>query len=267
MDIKDKISSKYILLCSEVAPMKAKKHLLLACALFMTQIVHSQDDASTHDELEKLSRAFGHLIGKNLIQQDLEKNGRLKLDISQVIKGLQEAAAGKKSPMTDRECEEAIIAVKEQAFEQESKENLAKAESFLKKNAEVSEVVSIENGKVQYRIEKTGTGDAIQPHFSPLVHYKGAFLDGSVFSNSNEEVLFLDEVITGLRLGLIGMKEGEKRIIYIHPDFAYKMHHNLPPNSLLTFEIEVVQANASYHSLSSEEHMHSMEIAEPKNIR
>lgn len=249
--------------------MKSKKHLLLACALLITQVTHCQENSSTqlathHDEIEKLSRAFGHLIGKNLIQQDLEKNAKVKLDIAQVIKGLQEAAAGKESPMTENECVEAIVAAKELAFEQESKENLEQAESFLKKNAIASEVVSIENGKVQYRIEKTGAGEAIQPHFSPLVHYKGQFLDGSTFSNSNEEVLFLDEIITGLRLGLIGMKEGEKRTIYIHPDFAYKMHHNLPPNSLLTFEIEVIQANASCNSLSSKGNTPSMEIAEPK---
>jgi peptidylprolyl isomerase len=250
--------------------MKLKKYLLLVCALFMTQIVNCQEQSSNQaeslnhcEEIEKLSRAFGHLIGKNLIQQDLE-NGKVKLNIAQVIKGLQEAVAGKESPMTESECVEAIVAAKEQAFERESKENLKSAESFLKKNAESSEVVSIENGKVQYRIEKIGTGDAIQPHFSPLVQYKGQFLNGTTFSASNEEVLFLDEVIAGLRMGLIGMKEGEKRTIYIHPDFAYKMHHNIPPNSLLTFEIEVIQANASYNSLSSTENIHSMEIVEPK---
>lgn len=249
--------------------MKSKKYLLLACALFMIQAALCQENlpsrpAIHQDEIEKLSRAFGHLIGKNLIQQDLEKNGKVKLDLAQVIKGLQEAADGKESPMTENECVEAIVAAKELAFEQVAKENLEKAETFLKKNATDTAVVSIENGKVQYRIEKTGTGEAIQSHFSPLVYYKGQFLDGSIFSDSNEEVLFLDEIITGLRLGLVGMKEGEKRIIYIHPDFAYKMHHNLPPNSLLTFEIEVIQANASCNSLSSKKNMHPMEIAEPK---
>ncbi|PWU14541.1 MAG: peptidylprolyl isomerase [Chlamydiae bacterium] len=249
--------------------MKSKKYLSLACALFMAQATFCQESPSSeevihHDEIEKLSRAFGHLIGKHLIQEDLEKNGKVKLDLAQVVKGLQEAADGKESPMTENECVEAIVAAKELAFEQESKENLEKAETFLKKNAASAEVISIENGKVQYRIEKTGTGEAIQSHFSPLVHYKGQFLDGSIFRDSNEEVLFLDEIITGLRLGLIGMREGEKRTIYIHPDFAYKMHHNLPPNSLLTFEIEVVQANASYNSLSSKENIYPMEIAEPK---
>lgn len=249
--------------------MKSKKYLLLACALFMMQAALCKesppDESTIHpDEIEKLSRAFGHLIGKNLIQQDLEKNGKVKLDLAQIIKGLQEAADGKESPMTENEYVEAIVAAKELAFEQESRENLEKAETFLRKNATDKTIVSIENGKVQYRIDKTGTGEAIQPHFSPLIHYKGQFLDGSIFSDSNEAVLSLDEIITGLRLGLIGMKEGEKRTIYIHPDFAYKMHHNLPPNSLLTFEIEVVQANASHPSLSSKEDMHPMEIAEPK---
>ncbi|MDR2539386.1 MAG: FKBP-type peptidyl-prolyl cis-trans isomerase [Chlamydiales bacterium] len=249
--------------------MKSKKCLLLACALFMTQAAPCQESppgksAVHQDEIEKLSRAFGHLIGKNLIQQDLEKNGKVKLDLAQIIKGLQEAADGKESPMTENECVEAIVAAKGLAFEQESKENLEKAEAFLKKNATDAAVVSIENGKVQYRVEKIGTGEAIQSHFSPLVHYKGQFLDGSIFRDFNEEVLSLDEIITGLRVALIGMKEGEKRTIYIHPDFAYKMHHNLPPNSLLTFEIEIIQANTSCHSLSSKEDVHLMEIAEPK---
>ena len=39
------------------------------------------------------------------------------------------------------------------------------------------------------------------------------------------------------------MKEGEKRVIYIHPDLAYGTYGSLPPNSLLIFEIEVVKAN------------------------
>ena len=50
--------------------------------------------------------------------------------------------------------------------------------------------------------------------------------------------------IPGLKSGIIGMKEGEKRTIYIHPDRAYGTQGYLPPNSLLTFEIELIKANA-----------------------
>ena len=40
------------------------------------------------------------------------------------------------------------------------------------------------------------------------------------------------------------MKEGEKRRLFVHPDFAYGTNGPLPPNSLLIFDIEVVKAQA-----------------------
>ena len=86
-----------------------------------------------------------------------------------------------------------------------------------------------------------------------MIRYTGKYLDGSVFGASKEdEQLSLDEIIPGLRAGLLGMKEGEKRTIYIHPDMAYGTNGYLPPNSLLTFEIEIVKANAPVKTESNE---------------
>ena len=56
----------------------------------------------------------------------------------------------------------------------------------------------------------------------------------------------LDESLPGLNKALLGMKEGEKRTVFIHPDLGFGTHGYLPPNSLLTFDIEVVQANAPH---------------------
>ncbi|HEY2811114.1 MAG TPA: FKBP-type peptidyl-prolyl cis-trans isomerase N-terminal domain-containing protein [Rhabdochlamydiaceae bacterium] len=190
-------------------------------------------------EIAKLSEAFGHLIGKNL------QNIGVKFDIAQVIKGLQDASSGKQSPMSEVECIQAITAVQEKIFKEQSVENLKKADTFLQDNAKTKGVVSLESGKVQYRIEKEGKGAAVEEHFSPMIRYTGKFLDGSVFSTSKEEEkIYLEEIIPGLRAGLVGMKEGEKRIVYIHPEMAYGTNGYLPPNSLLTFEVDVIQANA-----------------------
>jgi len=41
------------------------------------------------------------------------------------------------------------------------------------------------------------------------------------------------------------MKEGEKRVVYVHPELAYGTSGFLPPNSLLTFEVGLIQANGS----------------------
>ena len=66
---------------------------------------------------------------------------------------------------------------------------------------------------------------------------------------SNRSALPIKQSIPGFAKGLVGMKEGEKRILYIHPELAYGLAGHLPPNSLLIFEVEIVKA----HALSSNE--------------
>ena len=190
-------------------------------------------------EIARISEAFGHLIRKNL------DNIGVKFDMAQVIKGLQDAIAGKESPMTEMECIQAIASVQEKVFKELCAENLKRAETFLADNSKTEGVVALEEGRVQYKIEQTGTGAVVESHFSPLIKYTGKHLDGSVFGSSKEEeAISLDEIIPGLKAGLLGMKEGEKRTVYIHPELAYGTNGYLPPNSLLTFEVEIVKANA-----------------------
>lgn len=211
--------------------------------LFALSTLAAEEPAKTADqdpEVLKLSEAFGHLIGKNI------ENLGIHFDIAHLIKGLEDAAIGKESPMTEAECVEAIASAQEYAFKEQAKDNLIKAAAFLVENGKVEGVVSLEEGKLQYKIESEGTGSSIQEHFSPLIRYTGKYLDGSVFGASKEEELIcLDETIPGFSKGLIGMKEGEKRTLYIHPDLAYGTSGYLPPNSLLTFEIELVKADSS----------------------
>lgn len=190
-------------------------------------------------DVTTLSEAFGHLIGKNISSMGL------KFDMLSVIKGLEDASAGKTSPMTEMECIQALTAAQENAFKEQSSANLTQAEEFLKKNTSNEGIVSLEEGKIQYKIDKQGDGDKLQESSSPLIRYVGKFLDGSVFGSSAEdEPITLEEMIPGLKNGIIGMQEGEKRTIFIHPDLAYGTTGSLPPNSLLTFEIEVVKAQA-----------------------
>ncbi|HVX00901.1 MAG TPA: FKBP-type peptidyl-prolyl cis-trans isomerase [Candidatus Babeliaceae bacterium] len=193
-------------------------------------------------DIGKVSKAFGQLMGKNL-----ESMG-IKFDIAKVIEGLQDASQGREAMMTETECVEAIASVQEAHFKEMAIENLQKAEEFLAKNKTADGIKNLEAGKVLYRIEKEGSGPIVDDQSAPLVRYTGKFLDGTVFGSSKEEDridLSEDELIPGFKQALLGMKEGEKRIVYIHPDFGYgSKDYHLPPNSLLTFEIEVVKANA-----------------------
>lgn len=205
-----------------------------------TQAVASQEEAmNSPRDVAKISEAFGHLIGKNLDSMGF------KFDIALIVKGLQDASQGKDSPMSESECIQAISAIQEAAYKQQSADNLKKAEEFLAKNAQEKGVISLEPGKLQYKIERNGSGAAIEEHFSPLIRYKGSLIDGTVFGSSKEdEMVSLDETIAGFTKGLIGMKEGEKRTLFIHPELGYGSSGYLPPNAMLQFEVELIKANA-----------------------
>jgi peptidylprolyl isomerase len=219
----------------------------------------AQNSTNQTAEIARLSEAFGHVIGKNL------ENIGVKFEMAQVIKGLQDAIAGKESPMSEMECIQAIASVQEKVFKEQCTENLNRAEKFLSDNAKTDGIVSLEAGKVLYRINEKGSGAEIESHFSPMVRYTGKYLDGSVFGASKEEeTISLDEIIPGLKAGLLGMREGEKRTVYIHPDLAYGTNGYLPPNSLLTFDIEIVKANAPISEISEEAPNAKNEIAEVK---
>ncbi|NGX45908.1 MAG: Outer membrane protein MIP [Chlamydiae bacterium] len=214
------------------------RHLFISSILLASASLWAAEKKEEID-IEKVSEAFGHLIGKNIDTLGVD------FDIKYVIKGLQDSRKGDLAPMSEGECVQAISAAQENAFKTQASENLAKAEAFLKGNGRRSDVVSMEEGKVQYKIEQKGKGALVEPHFSPKIKYVGKYLDGTIFGASEKaEMISLDETIAGFTKGLVGMREGEKRTLYIHPDCGYGTAGYLPPNSLLTFEIEVVEANS-----------------------
>lgn len=187
-----------------------------------------------------VSEAFGHLIGKNLESLGFEFN------MNRVIQGIQDAVAGKTSPMNESECIQAIYLVQEAEFKKTAEKNLTSATAFLTQNSQNSEIIELEKDKLQIKIEKKGEGSKVEEHFTPLIRYTGKFLDGTVFLSSKEdEIVALDEFIPGFTKGVVGMHEGEKRTIFIHPDLGYGMSPYLPPNSLLVFDVEVIKANES----------------------
>ena len=131
-------------------------------------------------------------------------------------------AKGTTLPLAEDECLQAIAALQEKTLSIESEKNLAEANEFLHRNQKQKGIVSLENGKLQYQVIKPGSGNAVQRYNSPLMRYKGRYLNGQVFgSSSGEEVVTLDETIDGFSKGIIGMREGERRLLYVHPDLGY----------------------------------------------
>ena len=214
-----------------------KKHLLALTIIMFGFSLHAEQ---TYD-YNQIAESLGHLVARHLA------NPGFKLDINSVIKGIEDERDGIASPLSEEEYELAIYSIQEELFTQIAEDNLAKADQFLEQNSRAIGIQTIE-GKLQYRVEKTGSGDVVAEQSTPLIHYKGSLLDGTVFANSQEAegepiTLPISQTIPGFTKGLVGMKEGEKRTLYIHPDLAYGLSGQLPPNSLLIFEVEILKAN------------------------
>jgi peptidylprolyl isomerase len=194
--------------------------------------------AETQDtEVEKLSEALGHLIGKNI--EEL----KLPLDLKAFAKGLQDEMAGKTSPLNEEECLQEIIALQEKKSAESANKNLFEAETFLRKNQQRQEIHSLEEGLIQYEITREGTGEELESYNFPLIRLSAHPLDAPD-TPPQEELVTLDEILPGLRLGLLGMKEGETRTLYVHPDYAYGKKGE-PPNALFIFHVELIRTNGS----------------------
>jgi len=185
-------------------------------------------------DYDKLSETFGHLIVRHL---DFE------LDLDKVVKGIQDEREDKPSPLTEEQYEQIIYSLQETMFTEAGEKNLAEAEAFLQSNGQKEDVQTVET-HLQYRVIQRGEGVVVTADSVPLIHYEGKLIDGTIFTSSEEPIaLSLKQTIPGFTKGLQGMKEGEKRTLYIHPEFAYGLSGHLPPNSLLIFDVEIVQAN------------------------
>jgi len=96
-----------------------------------------------------------------------------------------------------------------------------------------------------------GQGEEVKNNDTISIHYKGTLEDGTKFDSSYDRgepfqtQIGVGQVIKGWDLGVIGMKVGGKRILTIPPDLGYGSQQtgNIPPNSTLIFEVELISIN------------------------
>jgi len=93
-----------------------------------------------------------------------------------------------------------------------------------------------------------GTGEIVPENATITAHYTGALCtDGTIFQSSHDfgkpTTFGLNQVIKGWTQGVPGMKVGGTRRLIIPSALAYgsvRAAANIPPNSDLVFDIELV---------------------------
>ncbi len=109
-------------------------------------------------------------------------------------------------------------------------------------NQDAGQTLKIEDTKV-------GTGAAVKSGDTVVMHYTGKLSDGTKFDSSLdrnepfETQIGVGQVIKGWDEGIVGMKTGGKRKLIIPPSMGYgeQQMGNIPPNSTLIFDVELLE--------------------------
>jgi FKBP-type peptidyl-prolyl cis-trans isomerase len=103
---------------------------------------------------------------------------------------------------------------------------------------------------IYYKMMKEGTGKQVSINDTVTVFYKLTLLnDGSLVSEKKEkpDTFSLKRLIKGWQIGVPLCKVGGKIKLVVPSDLAYSIRTRsakIPPNSILVFEIEVLDAKS-----------------------
>ena len=210
------------------------------------------------DVKSRASYAYGFLNGSQWKAQDVG------FDPDLFMQGLRDGLAGGKTLMTEAEAKQTM-----QAFQTEFRTrmqakmkamgelNKTQGEAFLATNKLVSGIkllsVTTPTGQpaeLQYLVLTAGTGPKPSATDKVSVNYRGTLLDGTEFDSSYKRgqpgSFSVNGVIPGWSQALQNMPVGSKWKLFIPSELAYGEHgqQNIPPNSVLIFEVELLSIAA-----------------------
>jgi FKBP-type peptidyl-prolyl cis-trans isomerase FklB len=202
------------------------------------------------DEKARVSYAIGMNIGHNFVAQAVE------VDPDVLIAAIKDTLAGKTTLLTQQEMRDTLtefqktmMAKQQKRREELALKNRAEGEAFLAKNKTQPGVVTMPDG-LQYKVITNGNGAMPAPTDVVTVNYRGTLVDGTEFDNSAKHgrpaQFGVGNVIPGWTEALTHMKVGSKWQVFIPSELAYgeRGRPNIPPNSVLIFEMELLNTEA-----------------------
>jgi FKBP-type peptidyl-prolyl cis-trans isomerase FkpA len=129
-----------------------------------------------------------------------------------------------------------------------TKDYRAENEQEIIEYIDLNDLDALESGSgLYYVIDEPGTGAQPTQNSNVTVAYKGTYINGGVFDQSDENgVSFsLNQVIPGWTEGIQYFKEGGNGLLLIPSHLAYGScdYNGIPGGSVLIFEVNLISVN------------------------
>ncbi len=194
---------------------------------------------------------FGHVVeGMDVVMRIVQNDYIESITIHRIGDKAKAFKAGSNDAF-DR-----IRKISESAKRERQEEKKEREEQLKVDNAKTLELVKEKfpdaiktKSGLRYIVEKNGRGKTPVKGTRVTVHYKGKFLDGTLFHSSYKYKkpfsfkVGVGDVIAGWDEALLTMKKGEKRTLIIPPELGYGDRPAagiIPPNTWTVFEVELV---------------------------
>ena len=181
------------------------------------------------------------------VTEELKNTSEL-FDLEAAIQGISlfmkgEVLQGSSSEMLN---EKILKEYEKQLVELKAQKNLEKAEQYLLMKRQETAIHILQENALFYEINEPGHGsDTLKEQDTIVADYTLFDTEGKVLLSSKEadepehSTIALEDLLPALSQAMVGMLQGEKRTIYVHPNLAYGKIGYLPPNSLLIMEVKL----------------------------
>jgi peptidylprolyl isomerase len=176
-----------------------------------------------------------------IVYQKVEKYQN-DLDIEMVLALVKDFAKKHPPYVEEQELYGPILELDEKHAVAESLAAQRKAESYLASLTVNPKVHVVVANRVFFEILEKGNGESISGEEPVRVYFKEYSMDGKLLKDAVKPFAIpLSQTIKGFQLGMAGAKVGERRKIYIHPEYGFGKMGRKSPNKLLIYEVTVVE--------------------------
>ena len=218
------------------------RSLVIAAAITLPVSLFAEEgDLSLETERQKISYMIAYSVAEEFVRRDM------RLDQSAILTAINDIAQANSPRLSQQDMSIAMqqfdLRLQAVNTQRERDTNIAAGQIYLADNAKRDGVTSLNSG-VQYEVLVEGAGTKPMHNDRVLLHYKGSFINGDVFEQTNRDApveLSLNEVIDAWAEVLPLMKQGDKWRVVTPHFLAYPYGTmTIPAGSALVYELELV---------------------------